>query len=162
MVSKAKIDAQARYDKLNTKQILLKLNNKSDSDILEKLNRVDNKQGYIKRLIREDLKDDILDIESIKMLVLPVAKKFEIKKIYLFGSYARGEAKTDSDVDFLIDGGNYKGLFEYSDLVIKFKEALGKDVDIITTAALNEDKTTSGIRFKENVKKDRIKIYENK
>ena len=162
MVSKAKIDAQARYDKLNTKQILLKLNNKSDSDILEKLNRVDNKQGYIKRLIREDLKDDILDIESIKMLVLPVAKKFEIKKIYLFGSYARGEAKTDSDVDFLIDGGNYKGLFEYSDLVIKFKEALGKDVDIITTAALNEDKTASGIRFKENVKKDRIKLYENK
>ena len=162
MVSKAKIDAQARYDKFNTKQILLKLNNKSDSDILEKLNRVDNKQGYIKRLIREDLKDDILDIESIKMLVLPVAKKFEIKKIYLFGSYARGEARADSDVDFLIDGGNYKGLIEYSNLIISFKKALGKEVDLVTTAALNDDKTTSGIRFKENVKKDRIKIYENK
>lgn len=51
-----KYEAQERYDKENTVQFRLKLNKKTDSDIIEKLNSVDNKQGYIKRLIREDAK----------------------------------------------------------------------------------------------------------
>lgn len=55
MVSKAQIQAQAKYDKENTKSIHLKFNTKSDADILEKLDAVDSKQGYIKELIRKDL-----------------------------------------------------------------------------------------------------------
>lgn len=51
-----KYEAQERYDKDNTIQIRLKLNKKTDADIIEKLDSVDNKQGYIKRLIREDAK----------------------------------------------------------------------------------------------------------
>lgn len=43
------------YDKINTKQIKLKLNLKTDKDIIEALEKSGNKQGYIKRLIREDL-----------------------------------------------------------------------------------------------------------
>ena len=46
--------AQARYNKANTRQIILKLNLNTDSDILEVLDRVGNKQGYIKALIRAD------------------------------------------------------------------------------------------------------------
>lgn len=46
--------AQARYNKANTKQVLLKLNINTDADILEVLDRVGNKQGYIKALIRAD------------------------------------------------------------------------------------------------------------
>lgn len=49
-------ERQARYDKANTKQIILKLNLTTDSDILEKLEAVNSKQGYIKELIRKDLK----------------------------------------------------------------------------------------------------------
>lgn len=52
---KKKYMPQARYDEKNTKQIRLKLNLKTDADILEKLSEVDSKQGYIKRLIREDI-----------------------------------------------------------------------------------------------------------
>ena len=51
-----KYKAQERYDQENTVQIRLKLNKGTDSDILDKLNAVDNKQGYIKQLIREDIK----------------------------------------------------------------------------------------------------------
>lgn len=51
-----KYEPQERYDKENTVQIKLKLNKKTDSDIIEKLDSVDNKQGYIKGLIREDAK----------------------------------------------------------------------------------------------------------
>ena len=44
-----------KYDKANTVQIKLKLNLKTDSDIIEALERSGNKQGYIKELIRKDL-----------------------------------------------------------------------------------------------------------
>ena len=46
--------AVAKYDKQNTKQIILKLNTNTDSDILEFLEGK-NKQGYIKELIRRDI-----------------------------------------------------------------------------------------------------------
>lgn len=40
------------------------------------------------------------------LLVRPLAKKYQVKEIYLFGSYARGEADAQSDLDFLIFGGD--------------------------------------------------------
>lgn len=49
-------EAQERYDRDNTVQIKLKLNKKTDADVIEKLNSEPNKQGYIKELIRADLK----------------------------------------------------------------------------------------------------------
>ena len=47
--------ASAKYDKANTKQIKMKLNCTTDSDILEALEQIDNVQGYIKQLIRADI-----------------------------------------------------------------------------------------------------------
>lgn len=44
-----------RYDQENTRQIKMKLNIKTDADILKKLDSVSNKQGYIKALIRKDM-----------------------------------------------------------------------------------------------------------
>lgn len=44
-----------KYDAANTTQIKLKLNNKTDADIIEYLNKTDNKQGAIKQLIREEI-----------------------------------------------------------------------------------------------------------
>ena len=47
--------AVAKYDAKNAVVITLKLNRGTDADILERLNDVGNKQGYIKQLIREDI-----------------------------------------------------------------------------------------------------------
>lgn len=55
MASKAQVRASAKYDARHTKQIKLKLNLETDKDIIEKLEKVGNKQGYIKELIRKDL-----------------------------------------------------------------------------------------------------------
>lgn len=55
MASKAQIFASMKYDAKNTKRISLKLNKKTDKDILTKLESVDNMQGYIKGLIRRDM-----------------------------------------------------------------------------------------------------------
>lgn len=55
MVSESQKAAQSRYDKKNTKQMTLKFNLKTDADILEQFEKVGNVQGYIKKLIREDI-----------------------------------------------------------------------------------------------------------
>ena len=55
MISEAKKKANARYDKAHTKQIILKLNRRTDDDILKRLDQVGNRQGYIKSLIRKDI-----------------------------------------------------------------------------------------------------------
>lgn len=51
----ARLKASAKYDKVNTRSVFLKLNVKTDSDILEYLDSVDNKQGLIKALIRQHM-----------------------------------------------------------------------------------------------------------
>lgn len=56
MSSEAQKRASARYDAANTRQIKLKLNTKTDADILDLLDRLENIQGYIKGLIRQDMK----------------------------------------------------------------------------------------------------------
>ena len=47
--------ATAKYDKTHTKQYKFKFNIKTDADIIARLDEVDNKQRYIKRLIRQDI-----------------------------------------------------------------------------------------------------------
>lgn len=56
MTTESQLRAIAKYDKEHTKTICLKFNLKTDRDILERLEQVENKQGYIKQLIRDDLK----------------------------------------------------------------------------------------------------------
>lgn len=54
-MSEAQRRAQDKYDRSNTVQVHLKLNLYTDKDILDRLNSVPNKQGYIKDLIRRDI-----------------------------------------------------------------------------------------------------------
>ena len=58
MVTEAKIKANNASNKRNTTTVLLRLNYNTDADILEKLGQVNSKMGYIKTLIREDLKKE--------------------------------------------------------------------------------------------------------
>ena len=65
MTTEAQKAAVAKYDKENTIRLSLKLNKTTDADILEKLEHVESKQGYIKELIRRDLNELILISERI-------------------------------------------------------------------------------------------------
>ena len=69
MMAKATKEAHAlavlKYDSKNTKQYHLKLNLGTDADIIAKLESVDSMQGYIKRLIREDI-NSRKDVGTIK------------------------------------------------------------------------------------------------
>ena len=56
MATKAQIKAVANYDKKNTVGLYLKLNKTTDADIIELLAQQDNKQGFIKELLRDHMK----------------------------------------------------------------------------------------------------------
>ena len=53
--TESQIRASVKYNKENTVQISLKLNRSTDADLIDSLNRVANKRGYIKELIRRDI-----------------------------------------------------------------------------------------------------------
>ena len=48
-------ERQTRYNKANTTTVLLRLNKRTDADIIGRLQEVGSKQGYVKSLIRRDM-----------------------------------------------------------------------------------------------------------
>ena len=78
----------------------------------------------------------IYTIEEIREKVKPIAEKYGIEKVWLFGSYARGEATENSDVDLLVDRSCVMSLFELGGALEDFKEQLGKNVDIVTVNSM--------------------------
>lgn len=72
-------------------------------------------------------------VSSIKKRSLPILKRHAVKRAAIFGSFARGEAKARSDVDFLIEyKSKNKSLFDLVDLKSDLEDILGRKVDIIT------------------------------
>lgn len=161
MASSAQLRAQAKYDKDHTKSILLKLNLTYDADILSKLDEMDNKQGYIKRLLRQDIRgpEDVISVDSIRYLIRPVAIKYRIRKAYLFGSYARGSATAASDIDIMIEGGDIGSVGEYEKLKKEMSDSFEKSVDLVMYEAANRNTTRAGKRFMEHFNEECIAIY---
>ncbi|MBP5550681.1 MAG: nucleotidyltransferase domain-containing protein [Bacilli bacterium] len=82
----------------------------------------------------------------------PVFRKYEINEIYLFGSYARGEATKDSDVDIYCSKGKVRSLIDQGRLIDELEEVLKKKVDIVfDTSEMNE-------YFKNQIMEDMIKL----
>jgi predicted nucleotidyltransferase len=70
------------------------------------------------------------------------------------GSYARGEATEDSDLDFhIIDRGALRGLFRLSGFNIALKEKLKMNVDVVTSGSLSED-------FLNRIRDEEVVVYE--
>lgn len=95
----------------------------------------------------------MLTIETIKNAVAKVGKKYGIKNAYLFGSYAKGTATEDSDVDLIIDRGEIQTYDAYADFRYDLERELGtEDIDLLTTAGVRPS-------FFELIKNDRILLY---
>ena len=94
-------------------------------------------------------------IEEIKEKAIPIAKKYGVKTLWLFGSYARGEADAESDVDFLIDEGNGKiqSLLTYFGFVLDLEEIFKCHVDVVMDGSSNKE-------FLTEIKNDEVLIYE--
>ena len=81
----------------------------------------------------------IFTLENIIDMVKPLAEKYKVKEIYLFGSYARGEADENSDLDFLVFGGDNFKLTNIFALGEDLREVLQKKVDIFEIHEVNQD-----------------------
>jgi predicted nucleotidyltransferase len=106
----------------------------------------------------------IYTIEQIKELIVPIAEKYKLKALWVFGSYARGEATDESDIDILIDytDANIKGLFQLNGLFSLFEDTLNKNIDLVSTEGLyNPNFLVSGTNFVDEVTKQRILLYEH-
>ena len=149
--TKNRIKYIADYNKANYKMYQFRVK-KSDTDLITKLDTISNRNEYILELIMNDIKPNVLSIKEIKERIKPIIKKHQIKDVYLFGSYSRGEAHENSDVDIYCDKGDLRTLYDEVDLIDEFENALGKKVDLVTIGSSMQD------FFKQQIEEDMIKI----
>lgn len=94
-----------------------------------------------------------MTIAAIRKKVLPIFKKQGVLKAAIFGSFARGEEKKNSDVDMLIKLRKDKSGFDFIELKINLEEKLGKKVDLVSYNGVHP-------LLKDRILKDQKIIYE--
>ena len=94
----------------------------------------------------------VYTIEEIKSIVAPIAAIHNVDRIYLFGSYARGEATSSSDIDLRVDKGRLRGLIALGALYADLEDGLGKKLDLLTTGSLDQ-------KFLQHIAKEEALIY---
>ena len=146
-----KYDYTNAFNKQNYKTYSFRVR-KDNLDVINKLDSIDNKNKYITSLINDDIHSTILTIKQIKDKIKPVIKSHNIKEVYLFGSYSRGEATSESDVDLYCDRGDIQSLFQHVAVIHELEEALGKKVDFILIGSTMDD------YFKQQLQEDMIRI----
>jgi len=92
-------------------------------------------------------------IAEIQRIIYPVAVRYGVERVLLFGSYARGEAKTDSDIDLRVDSGEIRGYFRLAGFQRELQEALSTQVDVLTTGSLEE-------KFLSRIANEEVVVYE--
>ena len=109
--------------------------------------------------------EKIYTLDEIAEICKPIFRKFKLKKVYVFGSYSRNEAKPTSDVDFLVVG-RFQGLFKVGGFVYELERALSKEIDVVSEKYFIEDTKHLGKPaqladkiFYDEVLKDRRLIY---
>lgn len=90
-------------------------------------------------------------INQIKSKIKIILKKHNIVRAGIFGSYARGEQKKNSDIDILIEPPRGMGL-GFIELKLELEKELGKKVDLLTYKSINP-------HIKEYILKDEEKIW---
>jgi predicted nucleotidyltransferase len=106
----------------------------------------------------------IYSLDELAELIRPVAEKYKLPSVYIFGSYARGEATEESDVDILVElngslvkGIKYGGLFEDLSATVK------KRIDMVNLESLYEPfNIRHGRFFADNVMNEKVSVYENR
>jgi len=75
-------------------------------------------------------------IEILRNNKKQLEEKFGLKKIGVFGSFARGEQRKRSDVDILVEFSKSVGIFKFLEVQEHLEKLLGRKVDLVTKKAL--------------------------
>lgn len=93
-------------------------------------------------------------IDEIRVKAVPIAIRYGVDTLSLFGSYARGRADEKSDLDFLIQKGSMKGLLAYCGMIADLEDVFQCHVDLVIKNAISDK------QFLEEIGKDEVKLYE--
>ena len=76
-------------------------------------------------------------IKQIKSKIVKILKKNNVVRAGIFGSYARGEEKKNSDIDILVEINDKISLFDFAGIKIELEEKLGRKVDLVEYKIIN-------------------------
>jgi len=150
-MSLSQVNYTSEYNKENYKMYPFRVK-KNDFALIDKLDSIPNRNAYIVGLIKEDIDSKVLTIKAIKEKIHLIMIKHNIKDVYLFGSYARGEATSESDVDIYCDSGDLLSLYDEVSFKEELETALNKKVDVVTIGS------TMHPYFKKQMEEDLIKL----
>ncbi|MCI6399818.1 nucleotidyltransferase family protein [Lawsonibacter sp.] len=91
-------------------------------------------------------------LDEIRDIVSRLARQYGAKRVYLFGSYARGEMTEASDIDLRIDKGEIRG-FQLAGLLLDLEDSLGVPVDLVPTTSLDQ-------HFLNSIQDEEVLLYE--
>lgn len=91
-------------------------------------------------------------IQELKNIISPIAQEHGVKNVSLFGSYSKGHATAESDVDLKIEKGQLRTLFQICGFRLAIEDALQCPVDLVTSEA-------SDPAFLKMIEKDEVLLY---
>ncbi len=92
-------------------------------------------------------------LEELKAIIAPIAERYDVERVSLFGSRARGDNTADSDYDFCIIPNKEMSLIELSSFLLDLKDALDSEVDIVCEDSIDQE-------FLGHISVDRRVLYE--
>lgn len=98
----------------------------------------------------------VYTLDEIREIAVPIAKRHQLRQLSLFGSYARGEATAQSDLDFRADVPDGFGMFQMSALQDDLENAFHKQIDVVTPGML-DDSLSADLAL--NVLEDEVILY---
>ncbi len=108
------------------------------------------------------MQESVYSLDEIKSIIKPIAEKYLFKSVFLFGSYARGEANGNSDIDIMIDttGTDIDSLFKLGEVYEEISSAFSKPIDLITLSSLEQTPIRqSEMNFRNNILRERVSLY---
>jgi len=93
------------------------------------------------------------EIEKIKKKIIPVLREYKVTQAGIFGSYARGEQKNNSDIDILIEINDKAGLIEIIKLKGLLQKVTKKKVDLVEYETIRKE-------LREQILNDEIRILQ--
>ena len=94
----------------------------------------------------------VYSIDQIRSLASPIAASYGVRRMSLFGSYARGEVTPESDIDFRVDRGDMKDLLSLGELFCDLEDGFDKKLDVLTTQMLSP-------AFLQSIRPEEVLIY---
>ena len=103
-----------------------------------------------------------VDITTLKLIAGAIAKKYGLAQVYLYGSFARGEADDDSDIDLLYvsRGASRFGMDDLARLKSELERSFGREVSLTSLVSLRRhaQRSRASRRFYEHIQRDMVRV----